>query len=66
MKTKTEQLDEISNLQKKALKIFKRGNLTRAEGAKVNKMLEEVIKLEDKYLKRNGRNPSKEYGDIIV
>ena len=56
MISKQDQLDRISKLEKKALKLFKEGG----DGAKVNQMLEQVIQWEDLYKKRFGRNPNKQ------
>lgn len=56
MISKQDQLDRITKLEKKALKLFKESK----DGDKVNKMLEQVIKYEDLYEKRYGRNPNKQ------
>lgn len=58
MISKSEQLDRITKLERKALKMFKNKGPD-YDGALVNKWLEQVIKWEDLYEKRYGRNPGK-------
>jgi len=53
MKTKTERKDEIKKLERKALRLFESGH----HGKDINKMLDEVIRLEDEYEKDFGINP---------
>lgn len=53
MKTKSERKNEIKKLERKALKLFNSGS----RGKDVNKLLDKVIKLEDKYEKDFGINP---------
>lgn len=55
---KQEQLDRIKKLERKALRMFKEKG-PKYDGAQVNKWLEQVIKWEDLYEKRYGRNPGK-------
>lgn len=61
-KTKQERKIEIHKLEKKAIKLFKLTN-SKEENERINKMLEKVIRLEDKYEKEFGINPSiQKYG----
>jgi hypothetical protein len=62
MKTKTERKEEIKNLERKALKLLKDSSdpmrkTRNPNGLKINKMLDRVIKLENKYEKDFGINP---------
>lgn len=62
MKTKTERKEEIKILERKALKLLKDSSdpmrkTRNPHGLKINKMLDRVIKLEDKYEKDFGINP---------
>jgi len=50
MLSKTEQRKRIIKTEKRALKMFKNGG----DGATVNKLLEQVIKWEELYLRRYG------------
>jgi hypothetical protein len=59
--SKKEQREKINKLERKALALDKK----KGNGAKVNKLLEQVIRLEDKYFKQYGRHPSKQYGAVI-
>ena len=64
MKTKTERLNDIKKLERKALKLLKDSsnpkNKTRnINGLEINKMLEAVIILENEFEKDFGKNPGK-------
>lgn len=58
--SKSDELKKIKKLEAKAIKMFRNGE----DGKKVNKLLEQVIQLENEYKKKHGRNPSPQYGEL--